>query len=101
MVQVSIGVTLEQAQELQAPYASYCARLEQLGAKSAAALASVQGVQQVREAADCTLPMDLLFVAAAHPPQPCVLCPLPAFAACPPTRLRVFLPPHPAPTCSG
>jgi hypothetical protein len=41
-----MGVKLEQARELRAPYAAYCARLEQLGAESAAALATVQEVQQ-------------------------------------------------------
>ena len=45
-LQVSRGVTLEQARELRAPYAAYCARLEELGAESAAALATVQEVQQ-------------------------------------------------------
>ena len=102
MLQVSIGVTLEQARELQAPYATYCARLEQLGGQSAAALASVQGVQQACEAAHCRLLMDVL----SRPQQRTLRGPA-CRARCflsvlrPLTRLPTRLLPHPAPTRRG
>ena len=71
MLQVSMGVTLEQARELRAPYAAYCARLEQLGAESAAALATVQEVQQASWGQESTC--WLCWPAAGH--QCCLLPP--------------------------